>query len=154
MSYFFRAFFAQHDCYYVEAKGPVLDIVGGKKVACSPEHSGLFGFGDGRLRRKVSHTGGRAEILARPGLDLDKDKRPITIDHDKIDFTGLTGEVSSERFETFAFEEFLAAFFTPSAERFFVRRRCALVRQQFSYQSSRIDLVIWIWCGRCAAGRA
>ena len=49
MSYLLGGFFAQHDCYYVEAKGPVLDIVGGEKVACRAEHPGLLGFGDNRL---------------------------------------------------------------------------------------------------------
>ncbi len=108
MSYLRGDFFAQYDCHYVEAISAVLDVVGGKKVACRPEHSGFFGFGDGRL--------GRAEILIRPCLYLDKDKRPVAIDHNQIDFAGLAGEVASERFETFAFEKLLTAFFTPAAE--------------------------------------
>jgi hypothetical protein len=145
MSYLRRAFFAQYDCHHVEATRAVFDIIGGKKIACRPEHSGFLGFGDGRL--------GRAEILVRSGLYLDKDKRPVAIDHNQIDFTGLAGEVAGERFETFAFEELLAAFFTPSAEQLFVRRRSALVRQQISHLVFRIDLVILRRCGRCAAGR-
>jgi len=120
-----RAFFARHDCYYVEAKGPVLDIVGGKKIAGRPVHPGLLGLRDRRLRR--------AEILARPGLDLDKDECPVTIDHNQVDFAGLAGKIAGERFETFAFEEFLAAFFAPSAERVFIGRQYVFVWQQFSY---------------------
>jgi len=143
MSYLFGAFFAQHDCYNVEATGTVLDVVGGKKVACRSEHSVFFGFGDGRL--------GRAEILIRPGLHFDKDKRPVAVDHNQIDFAGLAGEIASERFETFAFEKFLGAFFAPSAEQLFVRRRPAFVRQQISYLVFRIELVILRRCGRCAA---
>ena len=143
MSYLRGAFFAQYDCHHVEAIRAVLDLVGGKKVTCRPEHSGFFGFGDSRL--------GRAEILIRPGLDLDKDKRPVAIDHNQVNFAGLAGEVASECFETFAFEEFLGAFFTPSAEQFFVRRRPVFVRQQISYIVFRIDLVILRRCGRCAA---
>ena len=134
MSYLPGSFFAEHDCYYVEAKGPVLNVVCGKKITSCAEHSNLFGFGDGRL--------GRAEILARPCLYFDKDKRPVTIDHNQVNFAGLAGKVASECFETFAFEEFLAAFFTPSAEQLFVRQQPALVRQQFSYQLFRIDLAI------------
>jgi hypothetical protein len=108
MSYLFGLFFAQHDCYYVKAKGPVLDIICGKKIACRFEHPGLFGFCYNRL--------GRAEVFVRPGLDFNKYKCPVAIDHNQVDFTGLAGKVSGERFETFAFEKFLAAFFTPSAE--------------------------------------
>ena len=110
---------------------------------CRPEHSGFFGFSYGRL--------GRAEILVRPGLYLDKDKCPVAVDHNQIDFSGLAGEIASERFETFAFEEFLGAFFTPSAERHLIRRRPAFVLQQISYLVFRIDLVILRRCGRCAA---
>jgi hypothetical protein len=146
MSYVFGAFVAQDDCYYVEAKRPVLDIIGGKKIACSSEHSGLLNFRDGRLRR--------AEVLSRPRLDLNKDKRPVTIYHNQVNFAGLAGEVADEGFETFAFEEFLAAFFTPSAEQLLIRQQPALVRQQFSYQMFRIDLAILRRCGRCAAWRA
>jgi len=143
MSYLWAAFFTQHDCHHIEAAGAILDIVGGKKIAGRPEHSGFFGFGDGRL--------GRAEILVCPGLYLDKDKRTVAIDHNQIDFAGLAGEVASERFETFAFEKFLGAFFTPSAEQILIRRRPAYVRQQISYLVFRIDLVILRRCGRCAA---
>ena len=106
----------------------------------------MFGFCYNRL--------GRAEVLVRPGLDFDEDKRPVTIDHNQVDFAGLAGKVSSERFETFAFEEFLAAFFTPPAEQFLVRRRSACLLQQISYQVFRIDLVILRWCGRYAVVRA
>ena len=134
MSYLLRAFFAQHDCYYVEAKGPVLDIIGSKKIAGRPEHSGFLGFGDGRL--------GRAEILVRPGLYFDKDECPVAVDHNLIDFAGLAGEVASERFETFAFQKLLTAFFTPAAEQLPIRQQSAFVRQQISYLVFRIDLVI------------
>jgi hypothetical protein len=142
MSYLLGAFFAQHDCYYVEAKGPVLDIVSCKKIACRPEHSGFLGFSDGRL--------GRTEILVRSGLYLDKDKCPVAIDHNHVNFAGLTGEVASECFEAFAFEELLGAFFAPSAELFFIRQQPAFVRQQISYLVFRIDLVILRRCGRYA----
>jgi len=124
MPYLFGVVFAQHDCYYIEAKGPVLDIVGGKKILCRTEHSGFFGFCNRRL--------GRAEILICSCLYLDKDKRSIAIDHNQVDFTGLAGEIASERSQTLAFEEFLAALFTPSAEQIPVRQQPAFVRQQFS----------------------
>ncbi len=146
MSYLIGTFFAQHDCYHIEAKWAVLDIVGGKKIACRPEHSDFFCFCDGRL--------GWAEILVRPGLYLGEDKRPVTVDHNQVYFTCLAGEIASERFEAFSFEEFLGAFFTPSAEQLLIRRRLAFVQQQISYLVFRIDLVIWRRCGRCAAGRA
>jgi hypothetical protein len=143
MSYLLGAFFTQHDCHHIEATRAVLDVVGGKKVACCSVHSGFFGFGNGRL--------GRAEILVCPGLNLDKDKRPIAVDHNQVNFTCFAGEVASERFETFALEEFLGAFFTPLAKRLLIRWRPAFVRQQISYFVFRIDLVILRWCGRCAA---
>jgi hypothetical protein len=103
MSYLLGSFFSQHYYYYVEAKGPVLDVVAGKKIACRPEHSGLLGFGDNRLGRKVSPTGRWTEILVRPCLDFDKDKRPITIYHNQVDFTRLAGKVASESLKAFAF---------------------------------------------------
>jgi hypothetical protein len=146
MSYLLGSLFSQYYYYYVEAKRAVLDVIGGKKEACRPEHPGLLGFGDNRLRR--------TEILVSPCLYLDKDKRAVSIDHNQVDFARLAGEVASKRFEAFMFKEFLAAFFTPSAAQLFVRRRPAFVRQQISYLVYRIDLVILRWCGRCAAGRA
>ena len=94
--------------------------MGGKKIAGRPEHSGFLGFGDGRL--------GRAEIFVRPSFHFDKDKRPVAVDHNQVDFAGLAGKVASECFETFAFEKFLGAFFTPSAEQLLIRRRPAFVR--------------------------
>jgi len=143
MSNLLGAFFTQYYCHHIETTRAVLDVVGCKKVAGRTEHSDFLGFGDGRL--------GRAEILVRPGLYLDKDKRPVAVDHNQIDFTGLAGEVASERFETFAFEEFLGAFFTPSAEQLPVRQQPAFIRQQISYLVFRIDLVILRRCGRYAA---
>jgi hypothetical protein len=146
MPYLLGAFFAQDDCYYVEAAGAFFDIIYGKKMACGPDHSGFFGFGDRRL--------GGAEILVSPGLYLDKDKRAVFIYHNQVDFAGFAGEITSEGFEAFAFEEFLAAFFAPSAAQLFARRRPASVRQQISYPVYRIDLVILRLCARCASGRA
>jgi hypothetical protein len=146
MSYLLGAFFVQDDCYYVEAKGPVLDVVDGKKIACRPEHSGFFGFSNGRL--------GRTEILVRPGLDFDKDECPVSVNHNQVDFARFAGEIASEGFEALTFEEFLAAFFAPSAEQLFFRQRLAFVRQQISHLTFRIALVIWRRCGRCAAERA
>ena len=145
MSYLLGIFSAQHDCYYVETTGAVLDVVGSDKVTCSPKHPGFLGFCHGRL--------GWAEILIRPGLDLYKNKRPVTVDHNQIDFASLAGKITGERFETFAFEEFLAAFLAPSAEQLLVRQQPAFVWKQFSYQLFRIDLAILRWCGRCAAVR-
>jgi hypothetical protein len=160
MSYLGFAFFTQHNCYYVEAKGPVLDVVDGEKIACRPDHSGFFGFCHCRL--------GWAEILVRPGFYLDKDKCAVSINHNQVDFAGFAGEVTSKRFEAFMFKEFLAAFFAPSAAQLFIRRRPAFVRQrvpisqafremgsqQISYPVYRVDLVILRLCVRCAAWRA
>ena len=122
MSYLPGAFFAQHDCHHIETTRAILDIIGGKKVMCRAEHSGFLGSGDGRL--------GWAEILVRPGLYFDKNKRPVAVDHNQVDFTGLAVEVASECFKTFSLEVFLGAFFTPSAEQLFVRQEPAFVRQQ------------------------
>jgi len=111
MSYLGTAFIIQYDCYHVESKGPVLDIIGGKKIAYRPEHSGFLCRGYRRL--------GWAEVLVRPGLYLDKDERAVAVDHNQVDFPAPAGEVAGERFETFTFEELLAAFFTPSSEQLF-----------------------------------
>jgi hypothetical protein len=81
MSYLGFTFFAQHNCYYVEAARAFFDIIYGKKMACGPNHAHSLGFGDCRL--------GRAEILVRPGLDLHKDKRAVSVDHNQVNFAGL-----------------------------------------------------------------
>lgn len=146
MPYLVFAFFAQDDCYHVEAARAFFYVIYGKKMACGPDHSGFFGFGDRRL--------GGAEIFVSPGLYLDKDKRAVFVYHNQVDFAGFAGEITSEGFEAFAFEEFLAAFLAPSAAQLFVRRRPSHVRQQISYSVYRIDLVILRLCARCAAGRA
>jgi hypothetical protein len=56
------------------------------------------------------------EGFIRPGFDFDKNNIPAGSDHNKVDFTGPTGKVASEDFQTFSFEEFQAAFFTPPAK--------------------------------------
>ena len=83
-----------------------------KKITGGTEHFFLLGGGDGRL--------GRAETLVGPGLYLDKNDSPVTVDHDKVDFAGLAGEISRKIFESFSCEEFLATFFAPSTERCFI----------------------------------
>jgi hypothetical protein len=93
MSNLSAIFPTQHNCNYVKAISAVLNFVSGKKVASRAEHSVLLGFGDNRLRR--------TEILVRPGFYLYKDKHPVTIDHNQVDFACLTGEVVGESFESF-----------------------------------------------------
>ncbi|GAG53117.1 unnamed protein product [marine sediment metagenome] len=96
----------------VEAEGSVLDIVGGEKVAGGPGQSCfLWGCDDGL---------GGCEAFVGPGFYLDKNHRAVGVDHNKVDFTGFAGEVAGEFFEAFSFEEFFAAFFSPSAEEFSV----------------------------------
>ncbi len=96
----------------VEAKGSVLDVVGGEKVAGGPGQSCfLWGCDDGL---------GGCEAFIGSGFYLDKNERAIGVDHNKVDFTGFAGEVAGEFFEAFSFEEFFAAFFAPSAEEFSV----------------------------------
>jgi len=120
------------------------DIVACQEVSSCPDHPGLLGAGYRRLRG--------AEILVRPSLHLDEDDASIVIDHDQVNFAAHAGKIPSECFESFAFEELLAAFFAPSAERLSVRRQFALVRQKISYPESRVSsLAIWRQCGRCAA---
>lgn len=93
-----------------------------------------------------------AEILVRPGLDFDEYNAPVFIDHNQIDFTALAGKISGECLETFAFEEFLAVFFAPFAERLGILRQLVLFRQKISYPQSRVSyLAIWRPCARCAA---
>ena len=67
------------------------------------------------------------EGFVRPGFDLDEDDSPVGIDHNQIDFAGFAGEVASESFEAFSFEELFAAFFAPSAEQFTVSQQLSLV---------------------------
>ena len=96
----------------VEAKGSVVDFVGGEKVAGGPGQSCfLWGCDDGL---------GGCEGLTGPGFYLDKNNRAIGVDHNKVEFTGFAGEVAGEFFEAFSFEEFFAAFFGPSAEELWV----------------------------------
>ena len=58
------------------------------------------------------------EAFIGSGFYLDKDDSPVGIDHNKVDFAGLAGEVASELFEAFSFQKLFAAFFPPSAEQF------------------------------------
>jgi hypothetical protein len=76
--------------YDVEAKGSVFDVVGCKKITGRSEQSGFFGRCDDRLDR--------LETLIGPGLDLDKDNGAVSLDHDKVDFTGFGGEISGQFF--------------------------------------------------------
>ncbi|HUW19540.1 MAG TPA: hypothetical protein VMW16_09580 [Sedimentisphaerales bacterium] len=112
MSYLWRAGSAEDDSHDVEAEGPVFYVVGGEEIAGGPERFGFFWGCDDGLDG--------VEGFTRPGFDLDEDDRAVGVDHDQIDFAGLTGEVAGEEFEAFSFEEGFAAFLAPSAEPFAV----------------------------------
>ena len=144
MSYLRAAFLAKNYRNHVEAKGAVLYVVCCKEVAGGPEHSGFLDGGDGEL--------GRTESFIGPGLYLDKGDSPVGIDHDKVNLAGFAGKVASELFEAFAFQQPLAAFFTPSAEQLLIGQQSASVQQQVSYIVFRIwYLAILRRYGRCAA---
>ena len=123
-----RAFFSQYDCDHIESVRAVLDLVRSQKISGRTDYPGPLGAGDGRFRR--------AEVLGRPGLDLDKDQRAVAVDHDQVDFARFTEEIASERLETFAFEESLAVFLAPSAEPRLIRRQSAIVQPRDSTQIS------------------
>ena len=112
MFYLCRAGLAEHYRNNIKTKGAVLDIVGCEKIASSPKQSGFFSGCDRRF--------GWCETFIGSGSDLDKDNGPIGIDHNKVDFTGLAGEVASELFEPLSYKVSFAAFFPPSAEEFSV----------------------------------
>ena len=108
MSYLWSAGLAQDDRDNIEATGAVLDIMRCKEIAGGSSQSGFFGRCDGVLSF--------GEFFIRPGLDLDKNNTSFGIDHNQIYLAGFAAKISSEDFHAFAFEKFLAAFFTPSAE--------------------------------------
>jgi hypothetical protein len=83
-----------------------------EKITSGPKHSFFLGGSDGRF--------GRAEGFVGPGLDLDKNDSPVTVDHDKVDLAGFAGKIARKIFKTFSFEESLATFFAPSAEQCFI----------------------------------
>jgi len=91
MFYLCRAGLAEHYCDNIEAKRTVHYIVGCEKIASCPVH---FVFFTGRDNRFCW-----CEAFIRSGFYLDEDNGPVSIDHDKVDFTGLAGEVASEFFE-------------------------------------------------------
>ena len=128
MSDLSRAFFSQYDCDHIESVRAVLDLVRSQKISGRTDYPGPLGAGDGRFRR--------AEVLGRPGLDLDKDQRAVAIDHDQVDFARFTEEISREGFETLAFEESLGVFLAPPAELCFVRQKDMLVQSGDSTQIS------------------
>ena len=113
MSDLWPAFFTQDNGNDVEAKGAVFDVMHREKIAGGAVHSCFLVKCDGRL--------GGTKVLIRPGLDLDKDERPIGIDHNQVKFAGLASEITRERFEALSFEKSLAAFLAPSAEQRLVR---------------------------------
>ncbi len=123
-----RAFFRQYDRYHVESVRAVLNLVRSQKISGRTDYPGPLGAGDGRL--------GRAEVLVRSRLDLDKDQRAVAIDHDQIDFARLAEEISRERLETFAFEESLAVLLAPAAQPRFIRQQSAIIQPGNSAQIS------------------
>jgi hypothetical protein len=108
MVYLRRSFFTKYNSYNIETKRPVNNIIGCQKIACGLNHPVLLGGRNDRFRL--------CEGFIRPGFDFDKNNIPAGSDHNKVDFTGPTGKVASEDFQTFSFEEFQAAFFTPPAK--------------------------------------
>ena len=106
----------------VEPAWSVLDVVCGEEESGGAGEPGLLGVCEGRFR------GG--EIFTGPGFDLDEDDRPVGVDHDQIEFPGFACVVSGERFQAFAFEEFFAAFLSPSPESGFVGEEPGFVVQQ------------------------
>jgi hypothetical protein len=107
------AFFSQDDGDNIETKRAVLDLMRSEKIPGGAEHTDFLGGSNSRL--------GRAEVFVRPRLDLDKNERPIIVDHHPVDLTCLASEIARERFKAFAFKKSLATFLTPSAEQFRIR---------------------------------
>lgn len=95
MSYLRPAGLAQYYSNDIEAKGAILYVVRGEKIACGPEQFCSLGLRDGFL--------GRAKGLIGSGSNLDKDDGAIGIDKDKVDFAGFAGEVGGELSEAFTF---------------------------------------------------
>ena len=108
MSYLYRAGLAEHERNNIKAKWAILDIVGCDKIMGGSVQFISFSIRDDRFSRLETFTGS--------GFHLDKNDSPVGSNHNKIDFTGLTGKIASELFETFAYKIPLAAFLTPSAE--------------------------------------
>jgi len=119
--YLSGAFGGQDYCHHVESEWAVVYIVGCEEVAGCPDQFDLFGMCDGLF--------GRAEELIGSGFDLDEDQARVGIDHDEIDFAAVAGEIAGEGFESFCSQELFAAFFTPSAEGFYVGQESAAVEQ-------------------------
>jgi hypothetical protein len=132
MVYFRRSFLTNHNSYNIETKRSVNNIVGRQKIACSLHHSVFLG---GRNYRFCLCEG-----FIRPGLNFDENNIPLGSDHNKVDFTGLTGEVAREDFQAFSLEEFQAAFFTPPAKQLSVGQKFISVQQQISYNAPDIRL--------------
>jgi len=94
--------------YNIETVWPILNPVRRKKIPrclCHLLHL--------RCRNNLFRW---RKLLICSGLDLDKDNRAVAIDHNKVDFTGLAGEITRKRLKPFSFEEFLALPLSPFAE--------------------------------------
>ena len=79
----------------VKAERSIVYIIGSEKITGSPEESIFLCSCYNRFGRGKSFIG--------PCLYLDKNYRAIGIDHNEVDFTGFTGEVSGEFSEALSF---------------------------------------------------
>ena len=70
---------------YVESAGTIGDVVRCQEVSGGSAHSRLFGVCDDIF--------GSSERLIGAGLYFDKNDGSVGVDHDKVDFAGLAGEV-------------------------------------------------------------
>ena len=112
MPYLWSAGAAENYRNDVKAVRSAVYIVGCEEIAGGP---GQFGF----LGRRNSRFN-RLETLAGPGLYLDKNDGSIGSDHNKVDFTGLTGEIAGQFLKPSLFQEFFAALFAPLRKQFSV----------------------------------
>jgi len=93
MSYLWSAGSAKYYGDNIKAKGTVLYIMRGQKIAGGPQQLHFFGMGDGIF--------GWAKAFLGFGPNLDKDDGAVGIDHDQVDFAGLAGEIASELSKAF-----------------------------------------------------
>lgn len=108
VTYLRPAGLAQHNRDDIEAAGTVLDMLACEEISGGSGQSCFFDRCYGILDI--------GEFFIRLCSYLDKDNTAVGIDHNQVYLAGLAPKITSEDFEAFSFEEFFAAFFSPSAE--------------------------------------
>lgn len=108
MFYHFALSLIEINCNNIESAGPIFDFILPQKKSRRFCHSLPLRPGDDIF--------GVGKIIAFSRLYFYENYSPVSVGHDKVNFSGLTGIIPGECFQAPAFEIFLTALLAPSAE--------------------------------------